>query len=46
MVLRALWVIQVHSEISPGVHDIHSRRVPDTAEMLRLRRKVAEVILP
>jgi len=34
------------NEIGPGVYDIHSPRVPDTAEMLRLLEKAAEVIAP
>lgn len=34
------------NEIGPGVYDIHSPRVPDTVEMLRLLEKAAEVIDP
>jgi len=32
------------NEIGPGVYDIHSPRVPDTASMLRLLEKAAETI--
>jgi len=34
------------NEIGPGVYDIHSPRVPNTAEMLRLLGKAVEVIDP
>ncbi|MDO9221726.1 MAG: hypothetical protein Q7T90_11925, partial [Thiobacillus sp.] len=34
------------NEIGPGVYDIHSPRVPDTAEMTRLLEKAARVINP
>ena len=34
------------NEIGPGVYDIHSPRVPDTAEMLRLLGKAVKVIDP
>ncbi|HAT29961.1 MAG TPA: 5-methyltetrahydropteroyltriglutamate--homocysteine S-methyltransferase [Janthinobacterium sp.] len=34
------------NEIGPGVYDIHSPRVPSTADMLRLLRKAAAVIAP
>lgn len=32
------------NEIGPGVYDIHSPRVPDTAEMVKLLRKAAQRI--
>ncbi|WP_229418383.1 5-methyltetrahydropteroyltriglutamate--homocysteine S-methyltransferase [Massilia sp. Root351] len=32
------------NEIGPGVYDIHSPRVPDTAEMVRLLKKASAVI--
>jgi 5-methyltetrahydropteroyltriglutamate--homocysteine methyltransferase len=34
------------NDIGPGVYDIHSPRVPETAEMLRLLEKAAEAIPP
>ena len=34
------------NEIGPGVYDIHSPRVPDTAEMVRLLQKAAAVVPP
>ncbi len=34
------------NEIGPGIYDIHSPRIPDTAEMLTLLRKAAETINP
>ena len=34
------------NEIGPGVYDIHSPRVPDTSEMLRLLDKAVQVIDP
>ena len=34
------------NEIGPGVYDIHSPRVPETEEMLRLLHKAAERISP
>ncbi len=34
------------NEIGPGVYDIHSPRVPDTAEMLELLEKACRVIDP
>lgn len=34
------------NEIGPGVYDIHSARVPETAEILGLLRKAAKVIKP
>ncbi|MEO6279794.1 5-methyltetrahydropteroyltriglutamate--homocysteine S-methyltransferase [Roseateles sp.] len=42
--LRGFGQFKYPNEIGPGVYDIHSPRVPDTAEMLRLLRKAAEVI--
>ena len=42
--LRAFSDFRYPNEIGPGVYDIHSPRVPDMAEMLRLLRKAAEVI--
>ena len=32
------------NEIGPGVYDIHSPRVPDTAEMINLLEKAAKVV--
>jgi 5-methyltetrahydropteroyltriglutamate--homocysteine methyltransferase len=32
------------NQIGPGVYDIHSPRVPDTAEMVRLLNKASAVI--
>jgi 5-methyltetrahydropteroyltriglutamate--homocysteine methyltransferase len=34
------------NEIGPGVYDIHSPRVPDTQEMVRLMRKARDVLPP
>jgi 5-methyltetrahydropteroyltriglutamate--homocysteine methyltransferase len=34
------------NEIGPGVYDIHSPRVPDTQEMVRLMRKAGDVLPP
>jgi 5-methyltetrahydropteroyltriglutamate--homocysteine methyltransferase len=34
------------NEIGPGVYDIHSPRVPDTQQMVRLLRKASAVIAP
>jgi len=34
------------NEVGPGVYDIHSPRVPDAAEMLRLLEKAVKVIAP
>jgi 5-methyltetrahydropteroyltriglutamate--homocysteine methyltransferase len=34
------------NEIGPGVYDIHSPRVPDTDEMVRLMRKARRVLPP
>jgi 5-methyltetrahydropteroyltriglutamate--homocysteine methyltransferase len=42
--LRGFGDFRYPNEIGPGVYDIHSPRVPDTAEMLRRLRKAAEVI--
>ncbi len=42
--LRGFGDFRYPNEIGPGVYDIHSPRVPDTAEMLRLLKKAAEVI--
>ncbi|MGM9480835.1 5-methyltetrahydropteroyltriglutamate--homocysteine S-methyltransferase [Roseateles sp. NT4] len=44
--LRGFGDFRYPNEIGPGVYDIHSPRVPDTAEMLRLLKKAAEVIPP
>lgn len=40
--LDAFEVFDYPNEIGPGVYDIHSPRVPDSAEMLRLLRKAAQ----
>ncbi|QKE62524.1 5-methyltetrahydropteroyltriglutamate--homocysteine S-methyltransferase [Aquipseudomonas campi] len=40
--LQAFEVFAYPNEIGPGVYDIHSPRVPDSAEMLRLLRKAAQ----
>ena len=42
--LRGFGHFRYPNEIGPGVYDIHSPRVPDTAEMLRLLKKATEVI--
>jgi len=42
--LEAFRRFQYPNEIGPGVYDIHSPRVPGTAEMLDLLRRAAEVI--
>ena len=34
------------NEIGPGVYDIHSPRVPETQEMVRLMRKAKNVLPP
>ncbi len=44
--LRGFGQFKYPNEIGPGVYDIHSPRVPDTAEMLRLLKKATEVIPP
>jgi 5-methyltetrahydropteroyltriglutamate--homocysteine methyltransferase len=42
--LRGFGHFRYPNEIGPGVYDIHSPRVPATAQMLRLLRKAAEVV--
>ncbi|MEX6500991.1 5-methyltetrahydropteroyltriglutamate--homocysteine S-methyltransferase [Pseudomonas zhanjiangensis] len=42
--LEAFETFDYPSEIGPGVYDIHSPRVPDTGEMVRLLRKAARRI--
>jgi len=42
--LDAFQRFQYPNEIGPGVYDIHSPRVPGTAEMLGLLRRAAQVI--
>ncbi|MEQ9724235.1 5-methyltetrahydropteroyltriglutamate--homocysteine S-methyltransferase [Pseudomonas sp. WHRI 8822A] len=42
--LEAFEAFEYPSEIGPGVYDIHSPRVPDTAEMVKLMRKAARRI--
>ncbi|MFN3859916.1 MAG: 5-methyltetrahydropteroyltriglutamate--homocysteine S-methyltransferase [Roseateles sp.] len=44
--LRGFGQFRYPNEIGPGVYDIHSPRVPETAEMLRLLKKAAAVIPP
>ena len=44
--LRGFGQFRYPNEIGPGVYDIHSPRVPDQAEMVRLLRKASEVIPP
>ena len=44
--LRGFCEFAYPNEIGPGVYDIHSPRVPDTAEMTRLLEKAAQVIAP
>lgn len=44
--LRGFADFQYPNEIGPGVYDIHSPRVPDTADILRLLDKAARVIPP
>jgi 5-methyltetrahydropteroyltriglutamate--homocysteine methyltransferase len=44
--LRGFGDFRYPNEIGPGVYDIHSPRVPDTAQMLRLLRTAAEVVPP
>jgi 5-methyltetrahydropteroyltriglutamate--homocysteine methyltransferase len=44
--LRGFGDFRHPNEIGPGVYDIHSPPVPDTAEMLRVLKKAAEVIPP
>ncbi len=40
--LDAFEAFEYPNEIGPGVYDIHSPRVPDSSEMLRLMRKAAQ----
>ncbi|MEK1905124.1 MAG: 5-methyltetrahydropteroyltriglutamate--homocysteine S-methyltransferase [Pseudomonas sp.] len=40
--LDAFEAFEYPNEIGPGVYDIHSPRVPDTGEMVRLMRKAAQ----
>nr|WP_312232297.1 5-methyltetrahydropteroyltriglutamate--homocysteine S-methyltransferase [Pseudomonas sp.] len=42
--LEAFEAFEYPNEIGPGVYDIHSPRVPDTAEMVKLMRKAARRI--
>lgn len=42
--LQGFGAFRYPNEIGPGVYDIHSPRVPSSAEMLRLLRKAAEVV--
>jgi len=42
--LEAFSAFSYPNEIGPGVYDIHSPRVPDAADMLRLLEKAAETI--
>jgi len=44
--LRGFGDFSYPNEIGPGVYDIHSPRVPDTADMTRLLEKAAQVIAP
>lgn len=44
--LRGFGDFRYPAEIGPGVYDIHSPRVPATAQMLRLLQKAAEVVPP
>jgi 5-methyltetrahydropteroyltriglutamate--homocysteine methyltransferase len=44
--LRGFGHFRYPNEIGPGVYDIHSPRVPDTADMLRLLEKAVEVFTP
>ncbi len=44
--LRGFGDFRYPNEIGPGVYDIHSPRVPATAQMLRLLQKAAEVVPP
>ncbi|MDP2031482.1 MAG: 5-methyltetrahydropteroyltriglutamate--homocysteine S-methyltransferase [Thiobacillus sp.] len=44
--LRGFGAFNYPNEIGPGVYDIHSPRVPNTAEMTRLLEKAALVIDP
>jgi 5-methyltetrahydropteroyltriglutamate--homocysteine methyltransferase len=42
--LEAFRAFDYPNDIGPGVYDIHSPRVPDTAEMVQLLEKAAERI--
>ena len=42
--LEAFRAFDYPNDIGPGVYDIHSPRVPDTAEMVQLLEKAAECI--
>ena len=42
--LEAFEAFEYPNEIGPGVYDIHSPRVPDTAEMVKLMRKAVRRI--
>ncbi|MCI4568650.1 5-methyltetrahydropteroyltriglutamate--homocysteine S-methyltransferase [Lysobacter sp. CFH 32150] len=44
--LDAFVRFQYPNEIGPGVYDIHSPRVPDTAEITALLRKALDVLTP
>ena len=44
--LRGFGQFHYPNEIGPGVYDIHSPRIPSTADMLRLLDKAATVIPP
>jgi 5-methyltetrahydropteroyltriglutamate--homocysteine methyltransferase len=44
--LRGFGEFSYPNEIGPGVYDIHSPRVPSTADMTRLLKKAAEVVPP
>ncbi|HEV7822860.1 MAG TPA: 5-methyltetrahydropteroyltriglutamate--homocysteine S-methyltransferase, partial [Burkholderiales bacterium] len=44
--LRGFGRFRYPNEIGPGVYDIHSPRVPDAADMLRLLEKAIEVFAP
>lgn len=44
--LEAFHAFRYPNDIGPGVYDIHSPRVPETADMLRLLEKAAEEIPP
>jgi 5-methyltetrahydropteroyltriglutamate--homocysteine methyltransferase len=42
--LRGFGEFAYPNEIGPGVYDIHSPRVPEVDEMVRLMRKAAKVV--
>ncbi|MGX2039635.1 5-methyltetrahydropteroyltriglutamate--homocysteine S-methyltransferase [Methylocaldum sp. MU1018] len=44
--LAAFREFRYPNDIGPGIYDIHSPRVPDKAEMLRLLEKACEAIAP